>query len=136
MGDIKLLNLTLDFSQNITMASRTTLRNTDPKKVSGELFALTYGGLVSTLLRDYENVDDVNKQLEKMGYNIGVRLVEDFLSRTNSGKCHDFRETSEKIQLAFKLFLNIQPTVTGWSATSDEFSLLFDANPLGEFVEL
>ena len=46
------------------------------------------------------------------------------------------RKTSEKIQLAFKLFLNIQPTVTGWSATSDEFSLLFDANPLGEFVEL
>ena len=45
------------------MASRTTLRNTDPKKVSGELFALTYGGLVSTLLRDYENVDDVNKQV-------------------------------------------------------------------------
>ena len=45
------------------MASRSTLRNTDPKKVSGELFALTYGGLVSTLLRDYENVDDVNKQV-------------------------------------------------------------------------
>ena len=46
------------------MASRSTLRNTDPKKVSGELFALTYGGLVSTLLRDYENVDDVNKQVK------------------------------------------------------------------------
>ena len=45
------------------MASRATLRNTDPKKVSGELFTLTYGGLVSTLLRDYENVDDVNKQV-------------------------------------------------------------------------
>jgi hypothetical protein len=38
-----------------------------------------------------------------MGYNIGVRLVEDFLARTNSGKCNDFRETSEKIQLAFKV---------------------------------
>lgn len=46
------------------MASRSTLRNTDPKKVSGELFALTYGGLVSTLLKDYENVDDVNKQVK------------------------------------------------------------------------
>ena len=47
------------------MASRSTLRNADPKKVSGELFILTYGGLVSTLLRDYENVDDVNKQVMK-----------------------------------------------------------------------
>ena len=42
------------------MASRSALRSTDPKKVSGELFILTYGGLVSTLLKDYENVDDVN----------------------------------------------------------------------------
>jgi hypothetical protein len=57
--------------------------------------------------KDYENVDDVNRQLEKMGWNIGVRLVEDFLARTNSGKCHDFRETAEKIQLAFKVFENI-----------------------------
>ena len=45
------------------MASRSALRSTDPKKVSGELFILTYGGLVSTLLKDYENVDDVNKQV-------------------------------------------------------------------------
>lgn len=118
------------------MAARPGMRNVDTKKVSGELFSLTYGALVAQILKDYENVDDVNKQLDKMGYNIGVRLIEDFLSRTNGGKCHDFKETSEKIQLAFKLFLNIQPTVTGWSATSDEFSLLFDANPLGEFVEL
>ena len=28
------------------------------------------------------------------------------------------------------------PTVTGWSATADEFSLLFENNPLAEFVEL
>lgn len=118
------------------MTSRATLRSTDPKKVSGELFALTYGGLVSTLLKDYENVDDVNKQLERMGYNIGVRLVEDFLSRTNGNKCTDFRDTSEKIQLAFKLFLNISPTVASWSPTSDEFSLIFDTNPVAEFVEL
>ena len=54
-------------------------------------------------MQDYENVDDVNRQLEKMGYNIGVRLVEDFLARTGSGKCQDFRDTAEKIQLAFKV---------------------------------
>ena len=110
------------------MASRSALRSTDPKKVSGELFILTYGGLVSTLLKDYENVDDVNKQLEKMGYNIGIRLVEDFLARTGSNKCTDFRDTAEKIQMAFKMFLNISPTVTGWNATSDEFSFPFTAS--------
>ena len=75
-------------------------------------------------------------QLEKMGYNVGIRLVEDFLARTGSNKCTDFRDTAEKIQMAFKMFLNISPTVTGWNATSDEFSLIFDTNPIAEFVEL
>jgi len=109
---------------------------TDTKKMSGELFFLTYGALVNQILKDYENVDDVNKQLDKMGYNIGVRIVEDFLARTNSGKCTDFRETSEKVQHAFKLFLNVTPQVTSWSAANDEFSLVFETNPVGEFVEL
>ena len=54
-------------------------------------------------------------QLEKMGYNIGIRLVEDFLYRTQGERCKDFREVAEKVQLAFKLFLNVSPTVTGWS---------------------
>ena len=72
------------------------------------IFSLTYGALVAQILKDYESVDDVNKQLEKMGHNIGVRLVEDFLSRTNSQKCSDFRDVSDKIQLGFKMFLNIR----------------------------
>lgn len=47
------------------------------------------------------------------GYNIGVRLIEDFLARSNVGRCQDFRETADVIakvsfcccrptQLAFK----------------------------------
>ena len=43
------------------------------------------------LSQDYDNVEEVNRQLEKMGFNIGVRIVEDFLARTNSGKCTDLR---------------------------------------------
>lgn len=32
-----------------------------------------------------------------MGYNIGVRIIEDFLARTGSARCNDFRDTSEKV---------------------------------------
>lgn len=32
-----------------------------------------------------------------MGYNIGLRLIEDFLAKTNMGKCANFRETAEAI---------------------------------------
>jgi len=118
------------------MSRQANNRLSDPKKVSGELFSLTYGALVSQILKDYENVDDVNRQLDRMGYNIGVRLIEDFLARTSSGKCTDFRDTSEKIQQGFKMFLNVNPTITSWSPASDEFSLVFEANPIAEFVEL
>lgn len=33
---------------------------------SSELFTLTYGALVTQLCKDYENDDDVNKQLDRM----------------------------------------------------------------------
>ncbi|CAH0393602.1 unnamed protein product [Bemisia tabaci] len=108
----------------------------DQKKVNSELFTLTYGALVSQLMKDYENVDEVNKQLERMGYNIGIRLIEDFLARTGTGRCYDFRDTAEKIQSAFRLYLGISPQIMNWSSSGDEFSLQFDSNPLTEFVEL
>lgn len=34
------------------------------------------------------------------------------------------------------MFLNITPAVTNWSSDNKEFSLLFDENPLTDFVEL
>jgi len=64
---------------------------------NAELFAMTYGALVVQLIQDYEDYAEVNKQLDKMGYNIGTRLIEDFLARSNIGRCADFRETGEVI---------------------------------------
>lgn len=58
---------------------------------------MTYGALVVQLIQDYEDYAEVNKQLEKMGYNIGTRLIEDFLARSNLGRCADFRETGEVV---------------------------------------
>ncbi|VDP04173.1 unnamed protein product [Soboliphyme baturini] len=40
------------------------------------------------------------------------------------------------LQYGFKTYLGIVPTVTNWNSTADEFSLVFDSNPLTEFVEL
>ncbi|KAG7092627.1 hypothetical protein E1B28_008970 [Marasmius oreades] len=125
------------------------------EKVNAELFALTYGALVIQLIQDYEDYSEVNKQLEKMGYNIGTRLIEDFLAKSGVGKCADFREVGEVVaKIGFKSFLNIAPTVTHAarptstgatsapgsqtqnSNTGSAFTLTFDENPLAEFVEL
>ena len=58
---------------------------------------MTYGALVVQLIQDYEDYAEVNKQLDKMGYNIGTRLIEDFLARSGLGRCADFREVGEVI---------------------------------------
>ncbi|KAK8854602.1 hypothetical protein IAR55_003341 [Kwoniella newhampshirensis] len=114
-------------------------------KVNAELFTLTYGALVVQLIKDYEDYGEVNKQLEKMGYNIGTRLIEDFLARTGLQRCSSFAETAEVIsKVAFKTFLAISPTVSfpppsipnSSLPQPSEFILTFDENPLAEFAEL
>eukprot|EP00959_Pyramimonas_sp_CCMP1952_P402982 8444140-Pyramimonas_sp.AAC.1 len=70
---------------------------------NAELFTLTYGAMVRQLLIDNEdNVEAVNVQLEKMGYNIGVRLIDEFLAKTSTTRCNDFRETAEVIAKMFE----------------------------------
>lgn len=82
-----------------------------------------------------------------MGYNIGLRLIEDFLAKTTtspafsgpngSRRCTNFKETAEVIsKVGFKMFLNITPAVENWTADGKQFSLVLDENPLAEFVEL
>ncbi|RKO92829.1 NO signaling/Golgi transport ligand-binding domain-containing protein [Blyttiomyces helicus] len=110
---------------------------TKVEKINAELFTLTYGSVVAQLIKDYEDYAEVNKQLEKMGYNIGVRLIEDFLAKSGTAKCGDFRETADLIaKTGFRIFLGIVPSVANWSADSREFSLILDENPLADFVEL
>lgn len=59
---------------------------------------LTYGTIVAQLCQDYDsNYQDVNKQLDKMGYNIGMRLIEDFLAKSGVGRCANFRDTADMI---------------------------------------
>ncbi|CAF1464218.1 unnamed protein product [Rotaria socialis] len=113
-------------------------QNLDTRRVTQELFTLTYGAFVAQILHDYEHVDEVNKQLDKIGYNIGVRLIDDFLARNPTvGRCNDFRETADILsKQGFKTYLGIAPSITNWSPAGDEFSLLLDGNPLTEFVEL
>lgn len=54
---------------------------------------------MAQLCKDYENdYAEVNKQLDKMGYNIGLRLIEDYLAKSNTMKrCVNFRETADMI---------------------------------------
>ncbi|KAL5147672.1 Trafficking protein particle complex subunit 3 [Glycine soja] len=65
--------------------------------MNAELFTLTYGAIVRQLLTDLEEVEEVNEQLDQMGYNIGIRLIDEFLAKSNVSRCNDFRETTDVI---------------------------------------
>ncbi|CAA0841766.1 Transport protein particle (TRAPP) component [Striga hermonthica] len=106
-------------------------------RVNSELFTLTYGAIVRQLLTDLEEVEEVNKQLDQIGYNIGVRLVDEFLAKSNVARCVDFRETAEVIaKVGFKMFLGVTASVSNWDSEGTTCSLILEDNPLVEFVEL
>ncbi|EGP87919.1 unnamed protein product [Zymoseptoria tritici ST99CH_1A5] len=115
------------------------------EKISSEVVTLTYGTIVAQLCRDLllptsstqTDYAAVNAELDRMGYNMGLRLIEDFLAKSNTGACANLRDTAEMIaKVGFKIFLNITPTVTGWTQDGKGFGLVFEENPLGDFVEL
>ncbi|KAF2483470.1 NO signaling/Golgi transport ligand-binding domain-containing protein [Neohortaea acidophila] len=115
------------------------------EKINAEVVTLTYGTIVAQLCRDLivpntaskTDYAAVNAELDRMGYNIGLRLIEDFLAKSNTGQCSNFRETAEMIsKVGFKVFMNVMPLVANWSADGKTFHLVFEENPLGDFVEL
>lgn len=46
------------------------------------------------------------------------------------------RVQADKYQVGFKIFLNITPTISNWTSDAKQFSLVFEDNPLADFVEL
>lgn len=112
-------------------------------KANAELFALTYGSLVTELVRDYEDPIEVNKQLDRIGHSIGVRCVDEFLSKADvagmglATQCQTLKDTAEVVaKIGFKMFLGIQAEVGGFSQDQRSFSIYLQDNPLSAFVEL
>lgn len=87
------------------------------------------------LIKDFEKVDEINEQLYKMGFNIGIRLVDDFISKGNFGSCQSFKEILDFIaKVGFKMYLGVTCDITVYS--EKEFSFSFSENPLNDYVEL
>eukprot|EP00877_Chromochloris_zofingiensis_P004652 jgi/Chrzof1/14188/Cz08g28200.t1 len=95
------------------------------EQINAEIFGLTYGSIVRQLIADFEDLDEVNKQLDQMGYNIGIRLVDEFLAKAKVGRCANFREAAEVVaKQAFYMFMNVQAHVANWNAEGTECSLV------------
>jgi hypothetical protein len=92
------LRFDFQFQSHLALVLRLSAVRTRVEKVNAELVTLTYGTIVAQLCQDYDyDYIEVNTQLERMGYSIGMRLVEDFLARSGTGRCGSFRDTAEVI---------------------------------------
>jgi len=120
------------------MARQSTSSRGEMRRINVDLLSLSYGSLVFQLVRDYENDTEVNEQLEKIGVNIGTRLIEDFLARNQMPRCKSFQESVEVIcKSAFKQYFGINSVeATNWDTKMTECSLILKENPLADFVEL
>uniref|UniRef100_A0A0K0DF94 FF domain-containing protein n=1 Tax=Angiostrongylus cantonensis TaxID=6313 RepID=A0A0K0DF94_ANGCA len=107
-------------------------------EMSSELFSLTYGALVTEMLQDYEDPKQVNIRLDKIGFNMGTRLADDFLAKNaHVPKCTDCRQIADVLSKnAIPAYLGVPATVSNWSSGDREFSLIIENNPLTELVEV
>lgn len=70
------------------------------------------------------------------GYNIGVRLVDEFLAKSGVTNCQDFKDTADVVaKVAFKMFLGINVDVSQWNTEGTACSLFIYDNPLTGRVE-
>jgi len=76
---------------------------------------------MQTRLRRVETLPLMVFKLDKMGYNIGVRLIEDFLSKSRQTRCKTMTETAEVLKDAFRQYINVTPQVTNWNSEQDAF---------------
>ena len=115
------------------------------ERMNSEFLTLTYGSLMVRLIKDYEKPEEINDQLEKMGYNIGIRLIDDFLAKS----CIDPPKTfDEAISIitgnALNFYLNIGAKSELIKTDNNmidsnqqyEYRIYFNENPLNDYVEL
>ena len=115
------------------------------EKINSEILTLTYGSLMVRLIKDYEKPEEINDQLEKMGYNIGIRLIDDFLAKSCIDPPKTFEEAISIItNNALKFYLNVGAKYELVKTDSNmidtnqqyEYRIFFKENPLNDYVEL
>lgn len=100
-------------------------------KANADLLLQLYGSFVRAMWTEVGDPAKIVAHQRRFGRDIGARLADDFFAKSSVGKCRDLRESADVVaKAAFKMFLNITPTVVDLSLDGREFSLQFDEDPL------
>jgi hypothetical protein len=107
------------------------------EKGSGDLLLQLYGSFMRSMWKEFQDPRKMTAYQLKFSKDIGSRLADEFFARSGIGRCRDLKESAEVItKAAFKMFLNITPAISDFSADSREYSLVFEEDPLTENVVL
>ncbi|GMF34909.1 unnamed protein product [Phytophthora lilii] len=116
-------------AQRICGVSHKPVKPHSNKPQGGE--PATGQNVTSQNIAEVSGVLPLSESVVHRGYNIGVRLVDEFLAKSGVAACQDFKDTAEVVaKVAFKMFLGINVEVSQWNAEANACSLLIYDNPL------
>lgn len=70
-------------------------------------------------------------------YNIGVRLIDEFLAKSNVARCANFETTANLVgKVGLKMFLGVNASLDKWNSSKTACSIILADNPFQTFVEL
>ena len=120
------------------MSKRTKNDNTllERKQIKVELLTFMYGTLLVRLTKDIKDINELNKKIELIGYDIGKRLVDDLIDDLQKGF-----DPSDQNKLMEKLICQLAQYYLGIIGNynqvgENEFHLKFNQNPISLYVEL
>ena len=120
------------------MSKRTKNDNTllERKQIKVELLTFMYGSLLVRLTKDIKDIDELNKKIESIGYEMGKRLVDDLIDDFQLGlDVSDQNKLMERlINQLTEYYLGIIGTYN--QVSEKEYHLIFPENPISFYVEL
>lgn len=100
-----------------------------------ELLTFMYGALLVRLTKDIKDINELNKKIESIGYDMGKRLIDDIIDdyqRKLDASSNKLMETL--ISQVSQYYLGIIGTIT--QTAEKEYHLIFPENPISFYVEL
>ena len=77
---------------------------------------MTYGTFVARLIKENENAEEVNIQLEQIGVRIGKRIIDEFIAKSDTVACQSFEDTANVIAYkAFPMYFGAAAEIKDWA---------------------
>ena len=103
--------------------------------VNTELFTLSYGSLVRSIVKETNNIEDANSKLAKIGTNIGNRITDDFVVNYEKTRFKNLREACDSlVEYFLKHYFGINSSIT--ESSENRCVIRFGDNAISRYVKI